>query len=109
MLKFELHFIYHSELDEDSREEQTATVEANTINEAIDEIYYHLDDFVNYIIDDFFGDEDLQWYEYQENPRRVRDNIKVMLSFKGKHKCFKNAYTFESYLGKYFKDEMEAL
>ena len=109
MLKFELHFTYHSELDEDSREEQTATVEANTINEAIDEIYYHLDDFVNYIIDDFFGDEDLQWYEYQENPRRVRDNIIVVLSFKGKHKCFKNGYTFESYLGKYFKDEMEAL
>ena len=109
MLKFELHFMYHSELDEDLLQEQTVTVEANTINEAIDEMYYNLDDFVNSIIDDFFGDEDLQWYEYQENPRRVRDNIIVVLSFKGKHKCFKNAYTFESYLCKYFKDEMEAL
>ena len=122
MLKFELHFMYHSELDEDLLQEQTVTVEANTINEAIDEMYYHLDDFVNSIIDDFFGDEKLQWYEYQENPRRIRDkfgevsgelnprdNIIVMLSFKGKSKCFKNAYTFESYLCKYFKDEMEAL
>lgn len=109
MLKFELHFMYRSKLDEYQREEQTATVEADTINEAIDEMYYHLDDFVNTIIDYFFGDEDLQWYEYQENPRRVRDNINVVLSFKGKSKCFKNAYTFESYLCKYFKDEMEAL
>lgn len=109
MLKFELHFMYHSELDEDLLQEQTVAVEANTINEAIDEMYYHLDDFVNSIIDDFFGDEKIQWYEYRENPRRVRDNINVVLSFKGKHKCFKNAYTFESYLCKYFKDEMEAL
>lgn len=109
MLKFELHFMYHSKLNEDQREEQTVTVEANTINEAIDEMYYHLDDFVNSIIDDFFGDEDIQWYEYQEDPRRVRDNINVMLSFKGKSKFFKNGYTFESYLCKYFKDEMEAL
>lgn len=109
MLKFELHFMYHSKLYEDFSKEQTVTVEANTFNEAIDEMYYHLDDFVNSIIDDFFGDEKIQWYEYQENPSRVRDNIKVMLSFKGKSKCFKNGYTFESYLGKYFKNEMEAL
>lgn len=109
MLKFELHFMYHSEFDEDLLQEQTTNVEANTINEAIDEMYYHLDDFVNSIIDDFFGDEELQRYEYLENPRRVRDNISVMLSFKGKSKCFKNAYTFGSYLRKYFKDEMEAL
>ena len=109
MLKFELHFMYCSKLDEDQREEQTATVEADTFNEAIDVMYYHLDDFVNSIIDDFFGDEDLQWYEYPEDPRRVRDNISVTLSFKGKSKCFKNAYTFGSYLCKYFKDEMEAL
>lgn len=109
MLEFELHFMYRSKLDEDQCEEQTVTVEADTINEAIDEMYYHLEDFVNSIIDDFFSDEDIQWYEYQENPHRVRDNISVMLSFKGKSKCFKNAYTFESYLCKYFKDEMEAL
>ena len=101
--------MYHTELNKHLLQEQTVTVEANTFNEAIDEMYYHLDDFVNSIIDDFFGDEDLQWYEYQENPYRVRDNIIVALSFKGKHKCFKNGYTFESYLGKYFKDEMEAL
>lgn len=109
MLEFELHFMYRSKLDEDQCEEQTVTVEADTINEATDEMYYHLEDFVNSIIDDFFSDEDIQWYEYQENPHRVRDNISVMLSFKGKSKCFKNAYTFESYLCKYFKDEMEAL
>ena len=109
MLKFELHFMYHSELNEDFHEEQTATVEANTINEAVDEMYYNLNDFVESIIDDFFGDEKIQWYEYQEDPRRVRSNVNVILSFKGKSKCFKNAYTFESYLGKYFKDEMEAL
>ena len=109
MLKFELHFMYHSEFDEDQREEQIVTVEANTINEAIDEMYYHSNDFVETVIDYFFGDEKLQWYEYQEDPHRVRDNINVVLSFNGKHKRFKNAYTFESYLGKYFKDEMEAL
>lgn len=109
MLKFELHFTYYSEFNEESLQEQTATVEANTTNEAIDEMYYHLNDFVESILDDFFGDEDIQWYEYQENPHRVRDNIIVTLSFNGKHKCFKNGYTFESYLGKYFKDEMEAL
>ena len=109
MLKFELHFRYYSEFDEDSLQEQTTTVEADTINEAIDEMYYHLDDFVNFILADFFGDEDIQWYEYQENPHRIRNNINVILSFKGKSKCFKNAYTFESYLCKYFKDEMEAL
>ena len=109
MLKFELHFMYQSEFDEDLLQEQTVTVEANTINEAVDEMYYHSNDFVETIIDDFFGDEDIQWYEYQEDPHRVRDNIIVEMSFKGKHKCFKNGYTFESYLGKYFKDEMEAL
>lgn len=109
MLTFELHFMYHSEFDEDMLQEQTVTVEANTINEAIDEMYYHLDDFENTILFEFFGDEKLQWYEYQEDPHRVRDNISVMLSFKGKSKCFKNAYTFVSYLRKYFKDEMEAL
>lgn len=109
MLKFELHFMYHSEFDEELLQEQTVTVEANTINEAIDEMYYHLNDFTESIMDDFFGDEKLQWYEYQEDPRRVRNNINVMLSFKGKNKFFKNGYTFESYLGKYFKDEMEAL
>ena len=109
MLKFKLHFMYHSVLNEEWHEEQTVTVEANTINEAIDEMYYHLEDFENSIIDYFFGDEKIQWYEYQEDPHRVRDNINVTLSFKGKHKCFKNGYTFESYLCKYFKDEMEAL
>ena len=109
MLKFDLHFMYHSEFDEDLLQEQTVTVEANTINEAIDEMYYHSNDFVETVIDDFFGDEKLQWYEYQEDPHRVRDNIIVEMSFNGKHKCFKNAYTFESYLCKYFKDEMEAL
>lgn len=109
MLKFELHFMYRSKINEDQHEEQTVTVEASTINEAIDEMYYHLDDFVDTVLAYFFGDEDIQWYDYYENPRRVRDNINVTLSFKGKSKCFKNAYTFESYLCKYFKDEMEAL
>ena len=46
MLKFELHFMYHSELDEDLLQEQTVTVEANTINEAIDEMYYNLEEKV---------------------------------------------------------------
>lgn len=109
MLEFELRFMYHSKFDEDLLQEQTVTVEANTTNEAIDEMYYHLDDFENSILFEFFGDEKLQWYEYQEDPRRVRDNITVVFSFKGKHKCFKNGHTFESYLFKYFKDEMEAL
>lgn len=110
MLKFELRFMYpYSDFGEKSLQEQTVTVEADTINEAIDEMYYHLEGFVNSIIYDFFGDEKIQWYEYQEDPRRVRDNISVILSFKGKSKCFRNAYTFVSYLRKYFKDEMEAL
>lgn len=109
MLKFELHFMYRSKLYEDQHEEQTVTIEANTINEAIAEMDYHLEDFENFILFEFFGDEDIPWYDYDENPRRVRDNINVILSFKGKSKFFKNAYTFGSYLCKYFKDEMEAL
>lgn len=109
MLKFELHFMYYSKFDEDSLEEQTTTVEADTINEAIDKMYYYLEDFENYVLAVFFGDEDIQWYEYYENPRTIRNNIDVTLSFKGKSKHFKNAHTFESYLFKYFKDEMEAL
>lgn len=107
MLKFDLHFKYNSMFYDSCEDSVIVTV--NTINEAIDEIEYHLEEFNNQVYYQNFDDDELQRWEYNEDPRKMGENIHVTLSFNGKCKHFRNAYTFMSYINKYFRDEMEAL
>ena len=75
---------------------------ARKFNDAINEMDYNLNEFHELVYSYNFDDDKIQSWEYHENPNRIGENISVTLSFNGKYKHFKNAYTFESYIYKYF-------
>ena len=107
MLNIKLQFKYESVFYDSC--EDSAEINADNVNDAINEMEYNLNEFRDLVYSYNFDDEKIQSWEYCENPSRIYENISVTLSFNGKYKHFKHAYTFESYIYKYFKNDVEAV
>lgn len=107
MLNIKLQFKYESVFYGSC--EDSAVINVDNVNDAINEMDYDLNEFRDLVYLYNFDDDKIQPWEYCENPNRIDENIRVTLSFKGKCKHFKNAYTFESYICKYFKNDAEVV
>lgn len=107
MLNIKLQFKYESAFYDSC--EDSAIINADNVNDAINEIEYNINEFRELIYFYNFDDEKIQYWEYVEDPRKIDENISITLSFNGKYKHFKNAYTFESYICKYFKNDVEGI
>lgn len=107
MLNIKLQFKYESVFYDSC--EDSAVINVDNVNDAINEMDYNLNEFRELVYSYNFDDDKIQSWEYCENPHRIYENIRVTLSFNGKCKHFKNAYTFESYICKYFKNDAEAV
>ena len=107
MLNIKLQFKYESACYDSC--EDSAIINADNVNDAINEIEYNINEFRELVCFYNFDDEKIQYWEYVEDPRKIDENISVTLSFNGKYKRFKNAYTFESYICKYFKNDVEGV
>lgn len=107
MLNIKLQFKYESVFNDPC--EDSAVINVDNVNDAINAMDDNLNEFRELIYSDNFDDDKIQSWEYCENPKRIGENISVTLSFNGKYKHFKNAYTFESYICKYFKNDAEAV
>ena len=107
MLNIKLQFKYESVFYDPC--EDSTVINVDNVNDAINEIDYTLNEFRELVYSYNFDDDKIQSWEYCENPNRIDENIRVTLSFNGKYKHFKNAYTFESYIYKYFKNDAEAV
>lgn len=107
MLNIKLQFKYESVFYDSC--EDSAVINVGNVNDAINEMNNNLDEFRELVYSNNFDDDKIQSWEYCEDPKRIYENIRVTLLFNGKYKHFKNAYTFESYICKYFKNDAEAV
>ena len=107
MLNIKLQFKYESVFYDSC--EDSAVINVDNVNEAINEMDCNLNEFRELVYSYNFDDDKIQSWEYCESPNRIDENIRVTLSFNGKYKHFKNAYTFESYICKYFKNDAEVV